>query len=388
MTPRIYMDHAATTPLDPRVLAAMMPFFQERFGNAASAGHSYGWEAEAAVTHASEQVAALIGAQPKDILWTSGATESINLALKGVAAAYKPKGRHIVSCATEHSAVLDCLEHLRQEGFTITLLPVDSEGGIDPETLRGAIGADTFLVSFMAGNNETGVMHPLAAIGAIARERGCLLHVDAAQAFGKAPLDVEAMNIDLMSLSAHKLYGPKGIGALYLRRRNPRVRLEAQMHGGGHQGGLRSGTLNVPGIVGLGEAARLASELMAEESARLLALRRRLEDGIRQGLPDVIVNGRRRERLPHIASLCFPGVEAAELMLALRGIALSSGAACASSRPGPSHVLLAMGVGRDLAHRVLRFSLGRTSSDEEVEEVIGRVIEAVRRLRKTHSLRA
>ncbi len=386
MKRRIYMDNMATTPLDPRVLTAMTPYLTDRYGNAASAEHSFGWEAEEAAAAAAEQVAGLIGASPREIVWTSGATESINLALKGAAGLYTERGRHLITCSTEHSAVLDTAGWLAGHACEVSILPVDAEGMIDLDELCEAIRPDTILVSLMAANNETGVLHPLAEIGRITRERGALFHVDAAQAFGKIPIDVEEMNIDLLSISGHKVYGPKGVGALYLRGREPRVRLETQMHGGGQQGGLRSGTLNVPGIVGLGKAAAICGEEMPAESERVARLRDRLVDGIRARLEGVSVQGGRSERVAGCANLGFAGVDAEGLVTALRGIALASGSACSSAEPGPSHVLLAMGLERELAHSAIRFGLGRFTAVDEVDEIVERVVTAVSRLRAADPL--
>ena len=377
----IYLDNQATTPMDPRVRAAMAPYEDERYGNAASRQHSFGWEAAAAVKLARAAVAALIGAAPGEIVFTSGATESNNLALKGAAEAYAERGRHLVSCATEHPSVLDPLQALARRGWEVTVLGVDGEGRLDLAALRAALRPDTVLVSLMAANNEIGLLHPIAEIGALTRERGILFHVDAAQAAGKIPLDVEAMKIDLLSLSAHKLYGPKGVGALYLRRREPRVRLDPQLHGGGHEKGLRSGTLNVPGIVGLGAAARLAAAEMAEEAARLAELRDALFAGLTEGLEGVQLNGARVPRLPGNLNLSFAGVDADGLLMRLRGIALSSASACSTASEAPSHVLAAMGLDPARAAGALRFSLGRFTTGEEIASTVAAVAAAVRDLR-------
>lgn len=381
MTRPIYMDHHATTPVDPRVLEAMLPYLRERFGNAASRGHAYGWEAEEAVELAREQVAALIGASPREIIFTSGATESDNLALKGAAAAYQARGRHLVTARTEHNAVLDTARALERQGWEVTWLQPDPDGIVRPETVAAALRHDTVLVSVMHGNNEIGVLNPIAEIGALCRERGVLFHTDAAQTAGKVPLDVEATNVDLASLSAHKMYGPKGVGALYVRRRRPRVRLEPIIHGGGHERGLRSGTLPVHQIAGFGAACAIARDEMEAESARVAALRDRLADGILSRLQGVTVNGSREHRLPGNLNLSFEGVEGEALLMELRGVALSSGAACTSATLEPSHVLRAIGVPDDLAHASLRFGLGRYNTEEEVDRVVEDVVAAVERLR-------
>lgn len=377
----IYMDHHATTPLDPRVLEAMMPYLTERFGNAASRTHSFGWEAEEAVETARRQVADLLGAEPREIVFTSGATEAINLALKGAAEANADRGRHIVTVSTEHRAVLDTCRRLESRGFRVTYLPVDSEGLLDLEDVRAALSDDTILLSVMAANNEIGVLHPIEELGALARVRGVLFHCDAAQAAGKVPLDVRAAGIDLLSLSAHKLYGPKGIGALYVRRRPPRVRIEPQIDGGGHERGLRSGTLNVPGIVGFGAACEICSAEMEEEARRLRRLRDRLADRVLSELPKVRVNGHRTRRLPGNLNLSFPGVEGESLLMALNEVALSSGSACSSAMVEPSHVLLALGLTREMAKASVRFGVGRYNTEEEVDHVARRVVEAARQVR-------
>lgn len=379
----IYLDNQATTPLDPRVRAAMAPYEDARFGNAASRQHAFGWEAAAAVKQARAAVAALIKASPGEIVFTSGATESNNLALKGVAEAYAERGRHLVTCATEHPSVLDPLAALARRGWEVTVLGVDGEGRLDLAALAAALRPDTVLVSLMAANNEIGLLHPIAEIGALTRARGVLLHVDAAQAAGKIPLDVDAMGIDLLSLSAHKLYGPKGVGALYLRRREPRVRLEPQLHGGGHEKGLRSGTLNVPGIVGFGAAAAIAAAEMATEAARLASLRDALLAGLRAGLDGVQLdlNGAREPRLAGNLNLSVAGVDADGLLMRLRGIALSSASACSTATESPSHVLAAMGLDPARVAGALRFSLGRFTTGEEIAATITAVTTAVRELR-------
>lgn len=381
----IYMDNHATTPLDPRVLEAMLPFFTQTFGNAASRNHSFGWEAEAAVEVARKQVGRLINADAKEIIFTSGATESDNLAIKGVAWKHRQKGNHIITLMTEHKAVLDACKRLEGEGCEITYLPVDSDGLVDLSNLKAAITERTILVTIMAANNEIGVLQPVTEIGRLCHEGDVLFHTDATQAVGKIPIDVEIMKIDLMSISAHKMYGPKGVGALYVRRRNPRVQLAPIIDGGGHEHGLRSGTLNVPGIVGFGKACEISIEEMAQESERLLSLRDRLKRGIFSKLEDVHVNGSLACRLPHNLNVSFAHIEAESLLLAMKDIALSSGAACTSAKIEPSHVLKALGLG-DSAFSSVRFGLGRFNTEEEVDYVIARVAETVRRLRQLSSV--
>jgi len=377
----IYLDHHATTPVDPRVLEAMLPFFGAKFGNAASRAHSFGWEAEKAVELARQRVAGLAGAAPREIVFTSGATESDNLAVKGVMEAYRSRGAHIVSMATEHLAVLDPIRCLERSGFVASILAPGGDGLLDLESLRAAIRPDTVLVSVMAANNETGVLQPIREIGAICRQRGVLFHCDAAQAFGKIPIDVGEDHIDLMSLSAHKMCGPKGVGALYVRRRDPRVDLRPQMDGGGHESGLRSGTLNVPGIVGFGEACAIARGEMAEEAARLGALRDVLKLRLESALERTGVNGSLERRLPGNLNMSFAGVSADALLTSLPDVALSTGSACSSAIAEPSHVLRAMGLGEEAVRSSVRFGLGRFTTEEEVEYAAARVIEAVRRLR-------
>ncbi|HOC19798.1 MAG TPA: IscS subfamily cysteine desulfurase, partial [Vicinamibacterales bacterium] len=350
----IYMDCHATTPVDPRVLEAMLPYFRERFGNAASRNHSFGWQAEEAVESARKQIAALIGATAREIVFTSGATESDNLAIKGAARMYREKGDHIITAVTEHKAVLDTCKHLQKEGFQVTYLPVGRDGLIDLDRLRDAITPKTTVISVMAANNEIGVVQPIAEIGRIARERGVLFHTDAVQAAGKIPFDVEAMNVDMASLSAHKMYGPKGVGALYVRRRNPRVLLEPIIDGGGHERGMRSGTLNVPGIVGMGKASAIAAGEMAEEGARVAALRDRLLAGLRGGLDEIYVNGSMERRLPGNLNVSFAYVEGESLLMGISDVAVSSGSACTSATLEPSYVLKALGVGDELAHSSIR----------------------------------
>jgi cysteine desulfurase len=377
--PAVYLDHHATTPVDPRVLAAMLPFFGPKFGNAASRSHRFGWEAEKAVEFARKRVAALAGATPREIVFTSGATESNNLAIKGVAEAHRNAGNHIVTMATEHKAVLDPARHLERSGLAVTVLPPCPDGLIDLDRLRAAIRPETLLVSVMYANNEIGVIQPIGEIGAICRDRGVLFHCDAAQAFGKIPIDVNASGIDLMSVSAHKMYGPKGVGALFVRRR--KVQLAAQMDGGGHEAGMRSGTLNVPGIVGFGEACALCAGEMAEESVRLGALRDRLLEQLAGGLEAVTVNGSLEHRLPGNLNVSFAGVNAESLLMSLPEVALSTGSACSSAVAEPSHVLRALGIGEDLAHSSVRFGLGRFNTADEIDFVARRVIESVKRLR-------
>ncbi len=376
----IYLDYHATTPVDPRVLEEMLPYFGERFGNAASKSHSFGWQAEEAVEAARADVANLIGATPKEIVWTSGATESINLAIKGVAQFHAQKGRHLVTCTTEHKAGLDSMHALERQGFEVTFLDVEKDGRLDPARLRAALRKDTILVSVMHANNETGVLHPVEEIGRITREAGVLFHCDAVQAAGKIPFDVERVNADLVSLSAHKMYGPKGVGALYVRRK-PRARLVAQMDGGGHERGYRSGTLNVPGVVGFGRAAAIARVEREAEAARVLALRERLREGLLAGLDLVTVNGSLEHRLPGNLNVSFAYVEGEALMMAIKDVAVSSGSACTSASLEPSYVLRAMGVTDDLAHSSIRFGLGRFTTAEEIDFVTRLVVEKVRKLR-------
>lgn len=377
----IFMDYHSTTPVDPRVLEKMLPYFTGKFGNAASKNHSFGWEAEEAITKAREQVAQLITCHPKEVVFTSGATESDNLALKGVADMYREKGNHIITAVTEHKAILDTAKRLEKEGFNVTYLPVSSDGLIDLDMLKAAITEQTILISIMMANNEIGVIQPMEEIGRIAKEKGVLFHTDATQGVGKLPVDVEAMGIDLMSFSAHKMYGPKGIGGLYVRRKNPRVRLTAMMDGGGHERGMRSGTLNVPSIVGLGEACAISEKEMIEEGLRLTKMRKKLHAHIISELDEVYLNGHPENRLPQNLNLSFAYVEGESLMMGLKEIALSSGSACTTATLEPSYVLRALGVGSDLAHSSLRFGLGRFTTDEEVDYVGRRVVEAVKRLR-------
>jgi cysteine desulfurase len=377
----IYMDNNATTRTDPRVVEAMLPFFTEHYGNAASRNHAFGWKAEEAVEQARAQVASLIGASPKEMVFTSGATESDNLALKGVAAMYRRKGKHLITAGTEHHAVLDPYRRLEQEGFRLTVLPVDRFGRVSVEQVAEALTDQTILVSIMAANNEIGTLQPVAAIGKVCKGRGVLFHSDAVQAVGKLPVDVGEMEVDLLSISAHKLYGPKGIGALYVRRRDPHVRLEPLLDGGGHERGMRSGTLPVPLIVGFGKACELCQEEMSAEAQRLGRLRERLHRGILDRLDDTFLNGHPMERLPGNLNLSFAHVEGEALMMGMRNVAVSSGSACTSASIEPSYVLKALGVSDDLAHGSLRFGLGRFNTEADVDFVIGEVAENVKRLR-------
>ena len=383
MSRPIYLDYHATTPVDPRVLDAMLPYFTERFGNAASRQHAYGWEAHDAVDTARAQVASLVGASTGEIVFTSGASESNNLAIKGAACSRRDKGNHLITVATEHKSVLDSFKSLQSDGFDVTCLGVDREGFVDLDALRSAITDKTVLVSVMAANNEIGTIQPLAEIGAITTERGVLFHTDAAQAAGKVPIDVRAMNIDLLSLTGHKYYGPKGAGALFVRRRKPRVELACQIHGGGHENGLRSGTLNVPGIVGLGAAAELCRTEMSAENARLGALRDRLLDLLKRELDGLHVNGPLGDRrLRHNLHVSFAGVEGERLLMALGDLAVSTGSACSSGSQAASHVLEAIGATAQ-AGASIRFGLGRPTTDAEVDTAAARVVKVVRSLRGT-----
>lgn len=378
----IYMDHHASTPVDPRVVEAMLPYFSEHFGNPASRNHAFGWRAEQAVETARAQVADLLGARSREIVFTSGATESINTALKGVAAARRPKGNHIIALQTEHKAVLDSLQRLEQGDYRVSYIPVEPDGLVAVDRIARAISGDTILISILHANNEIGVIQPVTEIGALARQHGVTMHVDAAQAAGKIPIDVEADRIDLLSLTAHKLYGPKGVGALYIRRRDPRVEMTPLIDGGGHERGFRSGTLNVPGIVGLGKACEIASAEMATESMRLCALRDRLLDGLRKATDDIAVNGSLELRLPHNLNVSFAGVDGETLLMGLDDIAVSSGSACTTATPQPSHVLRALGIGDSLAQASLRFGLGRWNTEEEVDYAVEKVSRIVKRLRE------
>jgi cysteine desulfurase len=386
LTLPIYMDNHATTPVDPRVLEEMLPYFTEKFGNAASRNHAYGWEAEQAVDHARARIARLINARPNEIVFTSGATESDNLAIKGVAEMYREKGDHLITCTIEHKAVLDTCKRLEKHGLKVTYLPVQKDGLIDLDELKRALTDKTILVTIMAANNEVGVVEPIEEIGRLCRERGILFHSDATQAVGKLPVDVEKQCIDLMSISAHKMYGPKGIGALYVRSKNPRVRLTAQMDGGGHERGMRSGTLNVTGIVGLGRACEIAQHETAEESCRLAGLRNRLRNKIVGSLDEVYINGSMEHRLPGNLNLSFAYVEGESLLMGISDVAVSSGSACTSATLEPSYVLKALGAGDELAHSSIRFGIGRFNTEAEVDYVADRVIETVRRLRELSPL--
>src|SRR6201996_7363434 len=377
----IYMDNHATTPLDPRVLETMMPYLTTIFGNAASRNHSFGWEAEAAVEKAREQVAKLIGATAKEIIFTSGATESNNLAIKGIAEMYRERGNHIITQVTEHKAVLDAYKRLEKYGYRVTYLPVKADGLIDIEDLKRAMDDKTILVSIMFANNEIGVIQPVTEIGKLCHEKGVIFHTDAVQAVGKIPVDVIKMNIDVLSLSAHKLYGPKGVGALYVRRRNPRVQITAQMDGGGHERGMRSGTLNVPGIVGFGKACELCMQEMEREAIRLSALRDKLQASLTV-LEESYVNGNVEHRLPHVANISFKYVEGEGLMMAMKDLAVSSGSACTSASLEPSYVLKSLGLSDDLAHSSIRFGLGRFTTEEEVDYAIEVTKKSVTHLRE------
>ncbi len=381
----IFMDYHSTTPVDPRVVEAMLPYFSSHFGNAASRNHSFGWTAEKAVDDAREQVGALIGASGKEIIWTSGATESNNLAIKGAAHFYKDRGNHIITTQVEHKSVLDTCKRLENEGFEVTYLPVEKDGRLDPERLRAAMTERTILCSIMLANNEIGSINDLVTLGAIIKERGALLHSDAVQGVGKIPFDVEQCKADLVSMTSHKIYGPKGVGALYVRRK-PRVRLEQQVDGGGHERGMRSGTLNVPGIVGFGKAAEIARLELPEESKRITALRERLHKRLAAALPEIYLNGSVEHRLPGNLNLSFAFVEGEGLMMALKDVAVSSGSACTSASLEPSYVLRALGIGEELAHTSIRFGLGRYTTEEEVDYVADLVIEKVSRLRNMSPL--
>ncbi len=381
----IYLDYQATTPTDPRVVEVMLPYFTERFGNPHSRNHRYGWEAEDAVETARAQIASILGADAKEVIFTSGATESNNLAIKGVAYFHRDRKRHLVTVVTEHKCVLDSCRHLEDEGFRVTYLPVQQNGLVDLDQLRAAIEDDTVMVSVMAVNNEIGVVQPLAEIGRICREKGVYFHTDAAQAVGKIPLDVNAMNIDLLSVSGHKIYGPKGIGALYVRRR-PRVRLQPLITGGGQERGLRSGTLPTPLCVGLGEACAIAEREMAEEAKRLEGLRQRFYDQIMARLPDVYLNGDETHRIPGNLNLSFAYVEGEGLMMGIKGLSVSSGSACTSASLEPSYVLRALGVQEDMAHTSLRIGLGRYTTEAEVDAAVDQIVANVSKLREMSPL--
>ncbi len=382
----IYLDNHATTPMDPRVLEAMLPYFIEKFGNAASRNHPFGWAAEEAVEEARERIAKLIGATAKEIIFTSGATESNNLAIKGAAEMYREKGNHIITCVTEHKAVLDTCKRLEKYGYRVTYLPVQADGRIDLEDLKRAIDDKTILVTIMTANNEIGVLQPVEEIGKLCKERGVLFHSDAVQAIGKVPVDVNKMNASMLSLTAHKLYGPKGVGALYVRRKNPRVQLTAILDGGGHERGMRSGTLNVPGIVGFGKACELAMQEMPEESKRLAGLRDRLRDKLSSELDEVFVNGTYDQRLPGNLNISFAYVEGESMLMGINDVAVSSGSACTSATLEPSYVLKALGLGDDLAHSSIRFGIGRFTTEAEIDYVANRMVEVVKRLRELSPL--
>jgi cysteine desulfurase len=377
----IFMDYHSTTPVDPRVLEEMIVCFSEDFGNAASRNHVFGWKAEEAVERGRNRIGSLIQADPKEIIFTSGATESNNLALKGVAEMYAEKGDHIITCVTEHKAILDTCKRLEKLGKRVTYLPVDQFGQIDLDQLKDSITDKTILISIMYANNEVGTLQKIQEIGKLAKEKGILFHSDATQAIGKIPVDVLALNLDLMSMTAHKMYGPKGVGALYVRKKNPRVRLVAQMDGGGHERGMRSGTLNVPGIAGFGKACELAEQMLPEEMPRLKQLRDKLKHAIEAELDDVYLNGHPTERLPNNLNISFAYVEGESLLMGLDDVAVSSGSACTSATLEPSYVLKALGVGEDLAHTSIRFGLGRFNTEEEVDYVAEKVISNVKRLR-------
>ncbi len=383
----IFLDNHSTSPMDPRVLDAMLPYFVEKFGNAASRNHAFGWAAEEAVENARKQIAKLIKADSKEIVFTSGATESDNLAIKGVLEMYKEKGDHIITSSTEHRAVIDTVKALEAKGkATATYLPVDKYGMVNPEDVRKAITDKTVLISVMLANNEIGTINPVKEIGKIAKEKGVLFHCDATQGVGKIPVDVQDMGIDLLSFSAHKIYGPKGVGALYVRKKNPRVRIAAQMDGGGHERGMRSGTLPVPLIVGFGKACELCEQEMATESVRLAAMRDRLQAGIMKEIDEAYLNGHPTQRLPHNLNISFAYVEGESLLMGMKDIALSSGSACTSATLEPSYVLRALGVGVELAHSSIRFGLGRFNTDEEIDYTIKKVIEIVTKLREMSPL--
>src|ERR1700758_2720755 len=382
----IYFDNHATTQVDPRVVDAMLPYFTDKFGNAASRNHEYGWKAEEAVENARGQIAKLINASPKEIVFTSGATESTNLAIKGVAEMYREKGNHIITQVTEHKATLDTCKRLEKYGYEVTYLPVEKDGRINLDDLRRAITPKTILITIMYANNEIGVVQPVAEIGKIAKEKGDFFAVDGVQAVGKIPVDVQKDNIDLLAISAHKIYGPKGVGALYVRRRNPRVQLSAIIDGGGHERGMRSGTLNVPGIVGLGKAAELCQQEMAQESQKMLALRERLRKGLEAKLDEVFINGSMEHRLPNNLNMSFAYVAGESLLMGINDVAVSSGSACTSATLEPSYVLKALGVGEDLAHTSIRFGLGRFNTPEEVDYVTDKMVQVVSKLRELSPL--
>lgn len=377
----VYLDNNATTPVDPRVLEAMLPFYRENFGNAASRNHPYGWVAEEAVDKARQQVATVLNANSKEIIWTSGSTEGNNTAIQGVARMYADKGKHIVTCPIEHKAVIDPCKFLETQGYEVTWIEPDEYGIVNAAQVREAVRDDTILVSLMFANNEIGTIHPIGEIGALCKEKGVLFHTDATQAFGKVPIDVEAMGIDLATMSAHKLYGPKGVGALYVRRRKPRVRLQPIILGGGHERGMRSGTLNVPGIVGCGAAAEIALLEMPTESVRIAGLRDRLWDRLSGQLTDITMNGHPEHRLPNTLNVSFLYVEGESLMMGMSDIAVSSGSACTSASLEPSYVLRGLGMGDDVAHSSIRFSLGRFTTEQDIEHTSEQAVHAVNHLR-------
>ncbi len=382
----IYMDNHATTAVDPRVLEEMLPYFTGKFGNAASRNHSFGWAGEEAVETARERIAKLIGATTKEIIFTSGATESDNLAIKGVAEMYREKGNHIITAVTEHKAVLDTCKRLEKYGYRVTYLPVQKDGLVDLDDLKRAMDDKTILVTIMAANNEIGVLQPIAEIGQLCHEKGVIFHTDATQAVGKVPIDVIKQNLDLASISAHKMYGPKGVGALYVRRKGPRVQISPIIDGGGHERGMRSGTLNVPGIAGLGKACAICHEEMPQESVRLAGLRERLRNRIMCNLDEVYINGSMEHRLPQNLNISFAYVEGESLLMGINDVAVSSGSACTSATLEPSYVLKALGTGDDLAHSSIRFGLGRFNTEAEVDYVADRVVETVQRLRELSPL--
>jgi len=382
----VYLDNNATTPVDPRVLDAMLPYFREKFGNAASRNHRYGWIAEEAVDKAREQVAKVINAGSKEVIWTSGSTEGNNTAILGVARMYADKGKHIITCRIEHKAVIDPCKFLETQGYEVTWLEPDRTGRVSVDQVQQAMREDTILVSLMFANNEVGTIHPIPEIGALCKQRGVIFHTDATQAFGKVPIDVEAMGIDLLSLSAHKIYGPKGVGALYVRRKKPRVRLQPLIHGGGHERGMRSGTLNVPGIVGCGAAAEIAMNEMPTDSVRITGLRDRLWAGLSEHLTEISRNGNPQHCLPNTLNVSFLYVEGESLMMGFSDIAVSSGSACTSASLEPSYVLKGLGLGDDLAHSSIRFSLGRFTTEEEIDYTIKEVVKAVNHLRNMSPL--
>jgi cysteine desulfurase len=386
MTTPIYLDNHATTRMDPRVLEAMLPYFTEHYGNSASRNHEFGWVAEQAVDKARKQIADLIGATSKEIIFTSGATESNNLAIKGVAEMYAEKGNHIITAATEHKAVLDTCKKLEKLGYRVTYLPLQGDGLIDLEMLKESFTDKTILVSIMYANNEIGVVQPIAEIGRMCRERGVLFHTDGVQVIGKIPVNVNTDNIDIMSITAHKVYGPKGVGALYVRRKAPRVQITAQMDGGGHERGMRSGTLNVPGIVGCGEACAIAQCDMPVEMERLRALRDRLKNKLEAGLDEVFINGSMEHRLPHNLNMSFLYVEGESLLMGINDVAVSSGSACTSATLEPSYVLKALGLGDDLAHSSIRFGIGRFNTEAEIDYVANKLIDVVSKLRELSPL--